>query len=59
VGFDLEEGRRLFDSCAVAAKNTNPYDVEDEESRDHPDILLCRGLRTPWALYWQRSRRFG
>jgi hypothetical protein len=50
VGFDLEEGRKLFDSCAVAAKNTNPYDVENEESRDHPDILLCRGLRMPWAL---------
>ena len=59
VGFDLEEGRDLFDGCAVAAKNTNPYGVENEESRDHPDILLCRGLRMPWALYWQRSRRFG
>ena len=59
VGFDLEEGRNLFDSCAVAAKNSNPYVVENEESHDHPDILLCRGLRMSWALYWERSRRFG
>lgn len=59
VGFDLDEGRRLFDSCLVAAKNTNPFGVENEESRDHPDILLCRDLRVPWDVYWARSRRFG
>jgi len=59
VGFDLEEGRKLFDSCLVAAKNTNPFGVDNEESRDHPDVLLCRNLRMPWDVYWARSRRFG
>jgi len=59
VGFDLEEGERLFDSCSVAAKNTNRYGVENEESRDHPDILLCRKLREPWPAYWAHSRRYG
>ena len=59
VGFDLDEGNELFESCRVAAKNTNPFGVENEESRDHPDILLCRNLRMPWAVYWERSRRFG
>jgi hypothetical protein len=59
VGFDLDEGRRLFGSCEVAAKNTNPFGVENEESRDHPDILLCRDLRMPWPVYWAESRRFG
>ncbi|MCL5288203.1 MAG: glycosyltransferase family 39 protein [Acidobacteria bacterium] len=47
VGFDLDDGKELFTSCSVAAKNTNRYGVENEESRDHPDILLCRGLRQP------------
>jgi hypothetical protein len=51
AGFDLEEGRKLFGSCLVAAKNTNLFGVENEESRDHPDILLsetcaCPGLST-------------
>lgn len=59
TGFRLEEGRKLFDSCIVAAKNTNPFGVENEESRDHPDILVCRNLRMPWPVYWARSRRFG
>jgi len=59
TGFDLDEGRELFASCIVAAKNTNPFAVENEESRDHPDILLCRNLRIPWPDYWARSRRFG
>ncbi len=59
AGFDLEEARKLFDDCTVAAKNTNRFSVENEESRDHPDILVCRNLRMPWPVYWARSRRFG
>jgi 4-amino-4-deoxy-L-arabinose transferase-like glycosyltransferase len=59
VGFDLDEGRKLFATCDVAAKNANPFGVENEESRDHPDILLCRDLRMPWPSYWDRFRRFG
>ena len=59
AGFDLDEGEKLFDSCSVAARNSNPFNVENEESRDHPDILLCRNLRMPWPVYWSRYRRFG
>jgi len=59
TGFDLEEASKLFGSCVVAAKNTNPFGVENEESREHPDILLCRNLRMPWPAYWESSRRFG
>jgi hypothetical protein len=59
AGFGLEEGRKLFASCVVAEKNTNPHGIENEESRDHPDILLCRNLRIPWPDYWEWSRRFG
>jgi len=59
TGFDLDEGRRLFESCEVAGKNANPFGVENEESRDHPDILLCRNLRMPWSTYWETHRRYG
>jgi hypothetical protein len=59
AGFPLEAGRRLFDNCIVAAQNTNPWSIENEESRDHPDILLCRNLRAPWPEYWEHHRRFG
>ena len=59
TGFGLNEARKLFESCTVAAMNGNPFNVENEESRDHPDILLCRNLRETWPAYWARSRRFG
>jgi 4-amino-4-deoxy-L-arabinose transferase-like glycosyltransferase len=59
TGFGLDEAQKLFASCVVAAKNTNPYNVENEESRDHPDILLCQHLKMPWPVYWSHFRRYG
>jgi hypothetical protein len=59
VGFELEDASKLFESCEVAGKNTNPYGVKNEESVDHQDILVCRNLRTPWPVYWESHRRFG
>lgn len=59
VGFDLDEGTTLFENCTIAAKNANSYGVVNEESRDHPDILLCRHLRQSWPEFWRHFRRFG
>ena len=59
VGFDLDEAEELFSSCRVVAKNTNQYNVPNEESREHPDILVCRYLREPWPEFWRKFRRFG
>jgi len=59
VGFDLDEAQGLFESCAIAARNSNPLNVENEESRDHPDILVCRNLKMSWPKYWATHRRFG
>lgn len=59
VGFDVDEAQRLFLSCAIAARNSNGLNVENEESRDHPDILICRNLKMPWKEYWATHRRFG
>jgi hypothetical protein len=59
AGFDLDEAEELFTSCSVAAKNTNRYNVINEESRDHPHILVCRHLRQSWPEFWRKFRRFG
>ena len=59
IGFDLEDGNELFQSCTVSARNANRFGVLNEESRDHPDILVCQGLRQPWPLFWQKFQRFG
>ena len=31
----------------------------NEESRDHPDIYVCRGLRESWPEFWSKYRHFG
>jgi hypothetical protein len=59
IGFDIHEGNELFRSYVVSAKNTNMLGIINEESPDHPDILVCRDLRDPWPLFWQKFRRFG
>jgi len=48
-----------FQNCEVVAHNGNPYSVINEESRDHPDIYLCHGLRQPWPEFWQDFQWFG
>jgi hypothetical protein len=59
VGWDPEDVHRLFESCELAAHNTNAYGVQNEESRDHPDIFLCRRMRIPWYKFWPLFQRFG
>jgi len=59
VGLEREEAETKFVSCIVAGKNTNKYGVENEESRDHPDILLCQGLKGSWAEFWAHFQRYG
>lgn len=59
VGGDADDVHRLFQSCELAAHNTNSYGVRNEESRDHPDIFLCRQMRIPWYKFWPLFQRFG
>jgi len=59
VGLEKEEAEANFASCVVVAKNTNRFGVENEESRDHPDIYLCRRLKSTWAEFWKKFRRYG
>jgi 4-amino-4-deoxy-L-arabinose transferase-like glycosyltransferase len=59
VGLEREEADAKFLSCAIAGKNSNGRGVENEESRDHPDILLCRGLKGTWAEFWAHFQRYG
>jgi len=59
IGLEKEEVNANFFSCTVAARNTNRLGVENEESRDHPDIYLCRGLKAPWPEFWKKFQRYG
>ncbi len=59
TGGTLEGQRKNFAECRVAARVAMPYGVQNEESRDHPEILVCRGLKGSWAEVWGRSQVFG
>ena len=59
VGSNLSDQQRNFRQCSVAATVHIPFGVRNEESVDHPDILVCRRLRLPWPQAWQHSQSFG
>ena len=59
IGVDSGNAWGLFQSCQSAGRITNPYGVMNEESKDHPVILLCRGPRRPWSDMWVNLRSFG
>jgi hypothetical protein len=59
VGLSRGYVERTFAGCRVAGHNGNSYGVENEESRDHPDIFVCDGPRAPWPEFWKEYQHFG
>ena len=59
LGFSQADALRSFESCTTAGLVTNRYGVRNEEAREHPVILVCRGPREPWPELWKRLQSFG
>ena len=59
AGFSRDFLQRNFESCQVAAKVWNRFGVRNEETADHPDIFVCRGLKQSWPEFWRQFRYFG
>ena len=59
VGSNLEDQLLHFKRCSLAATVHLPYGVQNEESRDHPEILVCHELREFWDEAWSTSQVFG
>ena len=59
VGLSRAALDRYFETCAVAGHNTNRYGVKNEETQQHPNIFICRGLRKPWPDFWKDFRYYG
>ena len=59
LGFTREYLESNFGSCYLAGHPTNRYEVENEETKEHPDIFVCRELREPWPLFWKKVRHYG
>jgi hypothetical protein len=59
VGWSQRQVDEAFTACRLAGHNGNPYGVENEESKDHPDIFVCGGPRQPRPEFWEEHQRFG
>ncbi len=58
LGLDSTYVWSFFETCQTAGHITNPYGVKNEETRDHPVILLCRNPRKPWSDFWKNMKAF-
>jgi hypothetical protein len=59
LGFSREDAEKAFTSCRLAGHNGNRYGVQNEESKDHPDIFVCGGPRKSWPEFWKDYQAFG
>src|SRR4029077_9352321 len=47
-GYSRQVVAQNFGACQLLAKIWNEFGVENEETHDHPDIFVCRGLKQNW-----------
>ncbi len=59
LGLTSTQANQIFKTCEIAGHITNRYNVMNEETTDHPTILVCRDLRTTWPDFWQHFRYYG
>lgn len=58
VGSRLEQEHN-FEHCEVAGTVVWPFEIRNEETDEHPQILVCRGLRGSLPEIWGREQTFG
>ena len=59
IGISRTFLERNFSACEIAGHTWNMYSIENEETRDHPDIYVCRGLRQSWPEFWKDFQYYG
>ncbi len=59
LGFSQHFLDANFSSCDLAGHTPNPYGIENEETSDHPDIYVCRGMKQGWPQFWSDFQYYG
>jgi Dolichyl-phosphate-mannose-protein mannosyltransferase len=59
IGLSRQYLESKFAACDLVAHTWNRYGVLNEETRNHPDIFVCRHLRESWPEFWKNFRYFG
>ncbi len=59
LGLPEREMERRFQSCQLAGHTPHTDDVRNEETEDHPDIFVCRGMKESWPDFWKDFHYYG
>jgi hypothetical protein len=59
LGLPEREMERHFQSCELAGHTPHIDDVRNEETEDHPDIFVCRGVKESWPDFWKDFHYYG
>jgi hypothetical protein len=59
TGLDFDDANEEFTGCRLAAHVPYPAQLNNEESKYHPDIFVCGPPRLPWPEFWKKYQRFG
>lgn len=59
LGFREEQVNHAFTNCRIAGHNGNSLGLENEESKDHPNIYVCGPPRRSWPDFWKAYQSFG
>ena len=59
LGFTFDEAKQFLGICDLVGHVTNRYGVMNEETKDHPDLFVCRQLHEPLPELWKHFQRFG
>jgi hypothetical protein len=59
IGLSRRFLEKNFASCQLAGHTWNQFGVKNEETEDHPDIFVCRGLRDSWPDFWKDFQYYG
>jgi hypothetical protein len=59
LGFSDRFRAAHFSSCELTGHVPNPYGIENEETHEHPDIYVCRGMKQSWPEFWSDFQYYG
>jgi hypothetical protein len=58
VGFDSSYSNHFFKSCHYSGTVKNRFNVQNEESKYHNGLYVCREPRQPWSEMWPEMQWF-
>jgi hypothetical protein len=59
LGFRQNDLNRIFGSCEVAAHISNTYGIVNSTIGDRTQIYVCRNIREPWPVFWEKFQYYG